>query len=185
MKTLFKNILVLAVMLGTCTSYANETLEVVPTFNNVKKGNSITVTDATGLIIFSGQINFDGNISRLYNFSQLEDGIYILEVNKDFEINISTVEVKGNVVTFLNNKQKTIFKPVFRVEDDLLIITKFGFDSPKMQVDLYYGDELIHTENVKGSEILNRIFKLDKTIKGDYSAVVRTNGRVYVENFRI
>ena len=57
MKTLFKNILVLAVMLGTGTSYANATLEVLPTFNNVKTGNTITVTDAAGAIVFSGRIN--------------------------------------------------------------------------------------------------------------------------------
>ena len=99
MKTLFKNILVLAVILGSYTSYANATLEVLPTFNNVKKGNSISVTDALGKVIFSGLINYDGNISRLYDFSQLENGIYVIEVNKDFEIDINTVEVKTTLLT--------------------------------------------------------------------------------------
>ena len=102
--------LVLAVMLGTCTSYANATLEVLPTFNSVKKGNSISVTDASGKIVFSGLINFNGNISHLYDFSQLKDGTYIIEVNKDFEIEISTVEVKNNTVSFINKRSEKIFK---------------------------------------------------------------------------
>ena len=185
MKTLFKNILVLAVMLGTCTSYANATLEVLPAFNNVKKGNSISVTDAAGELIFSGVINFDGNVSRLYDFSQLEDGLYNIEVEKDYEIEISTVEVKNNSVRFIFQGAEKIFKPVFRVEEDRVIISKIAIDTAEMQIDLYYGDVLIHSENVEGTDVLNRVYKLDNTIKGDYTAVVKSNKRVYVENFRI
>ncbi|REG89232.1 hypothetical protein [Winogradskyella sediminis] len=185
MKTLFKNMLVLAVMLGTCTSYANATLEVLPTFNSVKKGNSISVTDASGKIVFSGLINFNGNISHLYDFSQLKDGTYIIEVNKDFEIEISTVEVKNNTVSFINKRSEKIFKPVFRLENDKLLISKMALDYPKMEVELYYGNELIHAETVKGGEILNRVYQLDDTIKGEYTAVVKSNGRVFAKNFRI
>ena len=185
MKTLFKNILVLAVVLGTYTSYANATLEVTPTFNNVKKGNSISVTDQAGEIIFSGYVNFNGNLNKLYNFSQLRDGIYNVEINKDFEIEISTIEVKANIVYFLNEKSVKIFKPVFRLDGDKLLISKMALDTPEMEIELYYGDDLIHTEMVKGSEILNRIYKLDQTVTGDYTVIVRSNGRVYIEKFRI
>ncbi|WP_458628114.1 hypothetical protein [Winogradskyella sp. PC D3.3] len=185
MKTLFKTILVLAVMLGTCTSYANATLEVIPTFNNVKKGNSISVTNASGKIVFSGLINFNGNISRLYDFSQLQDGIYIIEVNKDFEIDITTVEVKNNSVNFIKTKSEKIFKPVFRVEKNKLLISKLALDTSEMEIELYFNNELIHSETIKGSEILNRVYKLDHSINGDYTALVRSNDRVFIENFKI
>ncbi|WP_299121007.1 hypothetical protein [uncultured Winogradskyella sp.] len=185
MKTLFKNILVLVVMSVTFNNYANATLEVLPTFNNVKKGNSITVTDATGAVIFSGRINFDGNISRLYDFSQLKDGLYSIEVNKDYVIEISAVEVKNNSVYFIEHKNIKVFKPVFRIFEDSIIISKLALDTPEMEVKLYYEDELIYSETVKGKEILNRAYKIDKTIKGEYSVIVKTNDRVYVENFRI
>tara|TARA_R110002049_G_scaffold112646_5_gene262270 strand:- start:19 stop:576 length:558 start_codon:yes stop_codon:yes gene_type:complete len=183
MKTLFKNILVLAVMLGTYTGYANEKLEVLPTFNNVKKGNSITVTDAKGVIIFSGRINYEGNLSRLYDFTQLKDGIYQVEVNKDYQIEISIVAVKGHTVSFINSESKKVFKPVFRVEGNTVIISKIAIDSPEMEIELYYDNELIYSETAKGSQILNRVYKLDNSIKGEYSAVVKSNGRVYIKNF--
>ena len=185
MKTLFKNILVLAVMLGTCTSYANATLEVLPTFNSVKKGNSISVTDANGKIVFSGLINFNGNISHLYDFSQLKDGTYIIEVNKDFEIEISTVEVKNNSVSYINKKSEKIFKPVFRIANNKLMISKMALNNPEMEVELYYDNELIHSETLKGGDILNRVYKLDNAIKGEYTAVVKSNGRVFTKNFKL
>ncbi|WP_178986299.1 hypothetical protein [Winogradskyella helgolandensis] len=185
MKNLFKNILVLAVMLGTCTGYANATLEGLPTFNSVKKGNSISVTDAVGEVVFSGLINYDGNISRLYDFSQLKDGIYTIEVEKAFEIEINIVEIKNHEVSFINNKSEKIFKPVFRAEKDKLIISKLALDNPEMKIELYYGNELIQSETVTGGEILNRVYRFDNSIKGEYTAVVKSNGRVFTETFKI
>lgn len=185
MKTLFKNMLVLAVMLGTYTSFANARLEVLPTFNNVKKGNLISVTDAKGSLIFSGQINFDGNIRNLYDFSQLSDGVYIIEVEKDFEIEVSTVEVKDNSVNFVTRKKETIFKPVIRVEKDVLLISKLALNNKEMEVELYYENELLSTEVVKGEQILNRVYKLDKTFRGHYTTIIKSNGRTFIKNFEL
>ncbi|MBU2926873.1 hypothetical protein [Winogradskyella psychrotolerans] len=184
MKTFFKNILVLAVMLGTCTGYANASLE-VPTFNSVKKGNSISVTDAVGEVVFSGLINYDGNISHLYDFSQLKDGIYTIEVEKAFEIEVNIVEVKNHNVNFLNKKSEKIFKPVFRTENNRLMISKIALNNSKMEIELYYDNELIHSEMANGSDILNRVYKFDNTVKGEYTAVVKSNGRVFTETFKI
>ena len=185
MKTLFKNILVLAVMLGTCTSYANATLKVSPTFNNVNEGDLISVSDASGEVIYSGKINYTGNLQNLYDFSQLNDGIYTVEVNKDYEIVLNSVEVKNNVATFIETSNSKIFKPVFRTDDSQVIISKIAIDTDEMDVELYFENNLIHTETVKGEEILNRVYRLDNTRKGNYTAIIRTNGRVYVENFKL
>ncbi|WP_179009567.1 hypothetical protein [Winogradskyella forsetii] len=183
MKRLFKNILVLAVMLGTCTSFANAKLEVLPTFNNVNKGNSISVTNAAGAVIFSGSINFDGNIRNLYDFSQLKDGLYKIEIDKDFEIEVSTVEVKNNSVNFIVHKSETIFKPVFRVQNSRVIISKLALAEPEMQIELYFENELIYSETVKGSAVLNRVLRLNENIKGNYTAIVKSDGRVFIKNF--
>lgn len=185
MKTLFKNILVLAVLLGTYTSYANTTLEVISTFNKVSKGDYISVSDSSGEVVYSGLVNYDGTIKNLYDFSQLKDGIYSVEVNKDFEIEMNAVQVKNNKVTFLEHTNKRIYKPVFRSEASRVIISKLALDTDEMIVELYFENDLIHTETITGKEILNRVYKLDETLYGDYTAIVRSNDRVFIENFRI
>lgn len=185
MKAFFKNILVLTVVLGTYTGYANTTLETNTTFNEVSKGDYISVTDASGEIVYSGLINFDGNIKNLYDFSQLEDGTYTVEVNKDFEIEINSLQVNKNIVTYTNNSNKTIYKPVFRAKDSRVIISKLGLDIDEMTVELYFKNELIHSETVKGQDVLNRVYKLDDSVRGNYTAIIRSNGRVFVENFKL
>ncbi|MAB49688.1 MULTISPECIES: hypothetical protein [Winogradskyella] len=185
MKTLIKSILVVAVMLGTYTSYASETLKELPTFKFVNEGHNLSVTDTSGEVIFSGRIKHNGNLVRLFDFSQLNNGIYTVEITKDFEIEVVDLEVNNKEVKILTETQSKIYKPVIRPEEGLLIISKIGLDTNEMKVELYFENELIHTENVEGKDVLNRVYKLDKTVTGEYTAVIKSNGRVYSKNFRI
>ncbi len=187
MKTLIKSILVVAVMFGTYTSYASETLSTLPTFKFVNEGDSISVTNSAGEVIYQGRVNYNGNLIRLFDFSQLDNGVYTVEISKDFEIETLNLNVTDNKVTLLTDSQEKIFKPVFRTKNDKLIVSKIALDQKEMKVEIYYKDELIFTENVDGQngDILNRVYQLDATNRGDYTAVIRANDRVYVKNFRI
>ncbi len=185
MKTVFTKILVLAITLGSLTSYANAKTDIILSSKLVSKGDHISVSDAAGVVLYSGSINYNGNIKNLYDFSQLQDGVYTVEVNKDFEIDINSIKVKANKVTFLETTSKKIFKPVFRLNDSQLIISKLAMDSNEMDVELYFKNDIILSETIKGSDVLNRIYKLDQNLKGEYTAIIRANGRVFVENFKI
>lgn len=186
MKAFIKSILVITVMLVTYTSYANETLEISPTFKFINEGDNISVTNASGKVIYQGRINYNGNLLRLFNFSQLNNGVYTVEISKDFEIEVLDLMVKNEQVTLLKNSQEKIFKPVVRTKNNRLFISKIALDSKEMKVELYYEDELIYSEKIEDKEdILNRIYKLDETNRGNYTAVIRTNDRVYTENFKI
>ena len=186
MKALIKSILVVAVMLGTYTSFANEPLEFAATFKFINKGNAISVTNASGEIIYSGTINYNGNLIRLFDFSKLKNGIYTVEISKAFEIEVIDLEVKNKNVRLLAETQEKIFKPVFRAEENTVIISKIALDSKEMHVEIYYQDELIFKENIDDEEdILNRVYKLDTKNQGNYTAIIRTNNRVYTEHFSI
>lgn len=185
MKNLFKSILVVAVMLGTYAGYANATLNVKPTINYLEKGDHISVSDSTGEIIYSGKVNYNGNLSNLFNFTKLKNGEYTIEVNKDFIIEVKTISVKNGVVTYLESANEKIFKPVLRIDDSKVLISKLALETSEMEIELYYGEELIHTETVDGEVTLNRVYKLDETLNGDYTAIIKSNDRVFVENFKI
>ncbi|WP_299098004.1 hypothetical protein [uncultured Winogradskyella sp.] len=185
MRKVFKKLLVLAVVLGTCTSYANEVVEVNTTINYVKKGNHISVSDAFGEIIYSGEINYSGNLITLYDFTQLKNGKYDVEVTNGYKIEISTIEVNDTIVSILETNKMVIYKPVVRNESSKLIISKLALNGEDMEIEIYYKGNLIHTETLAGSTILNRVFKLDETLKGNYTTIIKTNDRVFVKNFKI
>ncbi|WP_411893878.1 hypothetical protein [Winogradskyella sp. A2] len=185
MKNLVKGILVVAVMFGTGTIYASEKADNSPTYHYVNEGSKISVYNESGNLIYSGLVKYNGNLTRLYDFTQLDNGNYTVEINKAFEIEINSILVNNRAVTFVANSKEKIFKPVFRNEDSRIIISKLGIDTNEMRVNLYFEDNLIYSDTVKGDQVLNRVYKLDETLPGEYTAVVKANNRVFTENFRI
>ena len=193
MKTI-KKITLVALMFGTLISYANENTNPTNTvdakrvkveFRTVKEGHALTIKTENGLIIYKQVIKNSGTYSKVFDLTNLEDGIYTTELEKDFEILVKKIEVKNGFVTFLKEGKKKIFKPVIRTEGDLLLISKMTFNKQPLKIVLYYNNDVILSETVKGKELINRVYKLSKTEEGAYKVVIYTDSRTYVKDFKI
>ncbi|WP_439130128.1 hypothetical protein [Polaribacter sp.] len=194
MKTFKKRVvLVVVLMLGTLVNYANNkevnnnlnAKKVKVVFKGTKKGHQLTIKDNYGYVLYSEDIQREGDLRKVFDFSKLSDGNYTLELEKDYQIVVKPLKIDGNKITFDENSKKVIFKPVVRNEDNKLLISKITFDQNPLKVDLYYNDEIIYSETLKGDQLVNRVYKLDKEFKGDYKVVIRNNGRRFSNEFEI
>ncbi|WP_340832792.1 hypothetical protein [Polaribacter sejongensis] len=187
-------IILVALMFGTLITSANEkdntnykeakkTVKVE--FNNVKKGQTLTIKNSNGLTVYNNEIKNSGDYSRTFDFSALENGIYSAELNKDFEIVIKQFYVENGLVTFLNNKDEKIFKPIIRTEGDLLLVSKINFNNEPLKVTLYYNDEVVLSETISGDRLLKRVYKLSEKEVGAYKVVVSSDERTYSKEFNI
>lgn len=200
MRKAIKKSLVVTLMLGTLLGYAKETYK--PTsfvegkkvkvgFKAVKKGQTLTIKDENGTTIYKQIIKSSGVYSKIFDLTALENGNYTTELEKDFEIIVRKIKVKNGIVTFLKEKQTKIFKPVIRKEDNLVLISKIAFNKKPVKVVLYYNDEVLVSETLNtrdskdSKDIINRIYKLSKTEKGDYKILVKTDNREYIKEFVI
>ena len=189
-----KKIILVALMFGTLITSANEkdntnykeakkTVKVE--FNNVKKGQTLTIKNSNGLTVYNNEIQNSGDYSKTFDFSALENGIYSAELNKDFEIVIKQFYVENGLVTFLNNKDEKIFKPIIRTEGDLLLVSKINFNNEPLKVTLYYNDEVVLSETISGDRLLKRVYKLSEKEVGAYKVVVSSDERTYSKEFNI
>ncbi|MDD7915650.1 hypothetical protein [Polaribacter ponticola] len=194
MKTTKKLVLVVTLMFGTLISYANNANDfntilnakkVRIGFKNVKKGHLLTVKDDNNVQLHSEIISQKGDLNKIFDFSSLNDGKYTVELSKDFEIVIKTFNVKNNRVLFNNNSKSVIYKPLIRNDENILMISKIDFNKKPLKIVVYYNNEVIYKETIEDNTVLNRVYKLNQDIKGEYSAVVYTNNRSYVKNFKI
>lgn len=193
MKNLIKTTLVVAVMLGTCTSYANDTLETAPkvisnasTFNNVKRGHQVSIKDISGATIYTEVVEINGDFNPSYDLTSLKDGLYTIELSKDFEIKIKAFVVASKTVTFLEKAEKTVFKPVFRTADNKVLISQLAINQEKpLEVKIYFENELIHSETISDEVIINRVYNLQKDVTGSYKVILKANDRVYKEFFEL
>lgn len=193
MKTLKKTTLVVALMLGTFSGYTLSNVETAPIafsnnlkLNKVKKGHLVIIKDNNGSSIYSEVMQNDGDFASQFNFSKLEDGLYTLEINKDFEIITSKFVVNSKQVTFLDNTETKVYKPVFRMEDTKVLISQLALDKEStLDIRIFFEGEVIHSEKVSGNAILNRVYNLKENIPGKYKVVMRANGRTYRKTFKI
>ena len=193
MKTTIKKYLVVIVMmLVTSINYANKNTAVKIVdgkkvrieFESVKKGHTLSVKDKNGTVIYSQEIENSGTYSKVLDLSKLEKGNYTTELEKDFEIIIKPFTVLDGQVSF--DEEKTIFKPVIRTENNLVLISKLAFDNQPLKIAIYYNDEVIFSETVTDEKnLLKRVYKLSKEEKGDYKVIINSNNRSYIKDFNI
>ena len=173
MKTIKRNVLAVVLMFGTLVNYANNTEfsnilnanKVRVEFKDAKKGHQLKIKDANGVTLHSENVIRKGDLIKTFDFSQLNNGNYTLELNKDFQIIVKSIKIEDGKV-FLNDiSNKVIYKPVIRNEKNRLMISKISFDKKPLQVDLYYNNEIIYSETVNGNDVLNRVYKLIRRSK--------------------
>ncbi|WP_341220445.1 hypothetical protein [Polaribacter atrinae] len=187
-----KKIILVALMFGTLISYANENIDIKDAkktvkveFSNVKKGQTLNIKDHTGLVVYNDKIENSGDYSKTFDFSALEDGVYSFELIKDFEIVIKQFYVENGLVTFLDDNNEKVFKPIIRNEGQLLFISKISFNNEPLKVTLYYNDKAVLSETVSGDQILKRVYKLSEKEIGNYKVIVNSDDRTYIKEFKI
>jgi len=190
-KTIIK-ISLIALIFGSLTAYSNEVnLKKEAKFStkievdNVKNRQLLFIKNTSGKIIHKEIINLERATPYEFDFSGLENGYYTLEINKDFQIEIKPFTIISGEVIFHKKGEKTIFKPVIRAEKNKIFISKLNFIETSIHISIYYENEIIFTDNVKGDSIIEKIYSLQKEKKGSYKVITIENDRKYTKEFSL
>jgi hypothetical protein len=194
MKTIIKKYLVVVLMFGAFINYATEKNNAINTidgkkvkveFTAVRKGQVLSIKNANNIVMYSDVIEMAGNYARTFDLTGLENGKYTTELEKDFETIIKPFLVENGLITYTPEENKTIFKPVIRTQDNLLLISKISLENQPVKITLYYMDAVIYTETSKDTKVLNRALRLLKNKKGTYTVAINADNKNYRKNFKI
>ncbi len=189
-----KQIITIALLISSLISYSNSEIEnysldnskkVTVEFKNVKKGHLLKIKDKEGSTLYSETVSENGNLSKILDVTSLEEGNYLIEMDKDYEIVVQKFQVTQNQVVLLSTDEKVIFKPVIRTQENILMVSKIEFDQEPTQIVVYFENEIIFSETIKNETLLNRVYKLDSDKKGSYTVVVYNQDRKYSNTFKI
>lgn len=181
-------------MLATSLSFANESSfftikndaeKTSLTLENVKKGNLLSIKDDNGIILYKELIQKPGVYSKGFDLTTLPNGKYIFELDQDVEINIIPFSVNSNIVSFNKELEKTIFKPLVRVKDDMAYITRLTLDETPLEIEVFYTDsneyELVYSEKIENTQNIARVLKLSDLKIGSYKMVFHTEDREFTK----
>lgn len=192
MKTIIRKSVLVALMLGTFSSYANGTTltekngtEKSVELINVRKGQRWSIKNSDGKVLHQEEIKNTGSYTQEYDFTSLKNGYYTVEVNKDFQIEVIPFTIISGKATFYKKEEKVIFKPVLRTQEHTVMITKLDFDAAPLKVAIYYEGDVIFKDTLEGGDIISRVYRLKKDIKGLYKVVMKANDRTYINEFSL
>jgi len=198
MRKRMNQIVCMVLMIVAMQSYANRkySLDIykestVITFNNVKKGHQLVIKDANLLVVYKESIQKSGNYSKGFDLTALPDGDYYVELDKDIQIVIIPFTVASNIVTFKKENETVIYKPTVRLEDNHIFVSRLSMDVAPLNIKLYYtesfqqGRELLFSEEIENTKIVERVFELSKEKRGSYTIIFETQGRTFTERITL
>ena len=191
MKKLGTILLLLSVVLFSGTSMAEGILSVnvIPGTNQravvsivdaVGSKFNIEVTDSNGDLVYFKRVKSpEVSFEKMYDFSNLADGIYTFKVKTEKETEINTLEVKGGNAKIYNQQED--LKPYFALKGKFLELSYLNFAEKGMQLKVYDNltSDLIFEKKLQPDFVVLKALDFSKLRKGKYTAVLESNDNAY------
>ncbi|TXE13074.1 hypothetical protein FUA26_04570 [Seonamhaeicola algicola] len=186
-----KTVIVMVAMLATVIANANEISLIkfgkdlrgtALTIENVKEGNLLSIKDIYGITLYKEVIEQSGLYTKGFDLTDLPDGNYFFELEKDMEIKTIPFTVNATKVTFNKTEETTTFKPFVRESNGLVYVTKLALNAEPMEITVYGLDEndaeLLLDETIENTKNIERVYKLSA---GKYKMVFNFDGKEYTK----
>lgn len=156
-------------------------------FAKVSKGSTLLIKDFNGLVLYKEAIQRTGEYSKGFDLTSLPNGEYFFELDTDLEIVVIPFDVESSEVNFRKEDKSTIFKPMVRVKDDKVFVSRTSFESAPMEFKIYYAgnSDVVLSEKFENEPFIERIYDFSSSKKGEYLFVFRSNGRRYIKSVKI
>lgn len=191
MKKTIATTLILGALITGTTIYANGITNLPSekpdkvtrlTFENVDKGARLFVKDSDGQILFKEKISAEGTYTKAYDLSEFPEGEYYFEIDKKGFITIYPFSVEKNSVEMLSSEKLTIAKPMVRVNNDRVYLSRVGSNSQSMNIEIYYeGKELAYSEELTRDGEIERIYDFSTSESGSYLFSIDVDDRTFNE----
>jgi hypothetical protein len=148
--------------------------------SNAKNVSVIIYNDAFGEL-FSEDLNSDGNVTKSYNFKDLEAGVYYLLVESDWKIEKYKIKVSADNNVIIDKKPVAeITKPEFQVNGNKVKMLLSGLkNTAKISVSDFSGNVYYNKTKSATDGKLEVTFDLNPEAADNYIISVEESGKVF------
>lgn len=193
MKTTLKTLIMLAMVAFSGKALAsdgmllkvNKEQHLIVNVDNCESSAVLTLLDNQGVVIFKEQFPAEAKYSKVLNLMQLEDGKYLLELDKKYSKSVSTIIKKGKEVTVDSSEYSMIIKPTFKLEKEQLSMSISNGKGVKTEIEIYApsGERL---KKVSSKDyVVKKTFDFSNVRPGSYTVIVRTETGTFTETFNL
>jgi hypothetical protein len=156
-------------------------------FENVKKGSTLSIIDEHGLVLYNEAIEQNGLYVKGFDLTTLPNGDYSFELNSELKIVVIPFNVNSSEVVFDKESKESIYKPVLRIKDNIVFVSRATIDQTPLSYKIYYADnyDLVDAENFDELEEVKKVYDFSNSEKGNYIFVFESKGRKYSKTIKI
>jgi len=191
MKSLYTNIKSLLLAASILTSVtinavenSNNAEKTNISFEDVKKGNLLSIKDDLNRVLYTEVISKSGHYTKAFDFKNLPNGNYTLELEKDIQIKTIPFNVNNHAIVFNKHKEETYNKPYIYVKENLVNISKLSVNAEPLKISVFgikkesNTEELLYTETIANKQAIERIYQLES---GNYKIVLNSNKKKFTK----
>ncbi|WP_372745742.1 hypothetical protein [Lutibacter sp.] len=180
MKNLFNKSIVLFLFLIANVVTANVVFDNVHLFSGSSKSlnlqlsssdgaTEIFIKDAKGILLYSEVINAS-KLSKKFDLRLLPDGVYSVEIAGQTKIKVLPFEVSFGKVNVLDEMKTVVHKPIIRVENNLIYVSKFSPNMESFKISFYDENDNVLVQDKLGKELMaGKIFDISQLPEGNYT----------------
>lgn len=189
MKTITTLSFLLATMLFSNVSLASGNFKVSLTARNEGKAllsvtndseqiYEINISDSNGNMIYSYETkDSKSNFNQTLNFSQLENGLYKMNVRMDGAEYEKYITVNKSGISIEKSTKKT--DPIFQFQNNIITVSHLNHSNQKVSVYLYQNGGLVWEKELENKFAINKVIDISKLDRGNYNLVLLSGDDIY------
>ena len=142
---------------------------------------SVYIADAKGIIIYKENIQAKTTYGKVFDLSNLGDGIYTFTSSGEYVTTTKKIMVEGSSAREIN--KEVTYKPVISLKDNYLKVHFFNKDQEDIEFTVE-GSGLIYHDSKAGNDIVyGEMLDVSKMPNGKYFAKVKVGNKSYYHQF--
>ncbi len=155
--------------------------------SNISQGQKLYLKNYSGTILFNITLDAMSSYRKYFNMSTVEDGVYFVETETEFDIKVTPVLKNTKGVALINNSAVTVFKPKVKVENAIAKVLFTRSEKSPLTITIYDEDGvLLFTEKANNDELIfQRTYSFSDVPSGKYSIYFSLKDRQFIKEVSI
>lgn len=144
---------------------------------------SIYIAGPKGDLLLEESITLDEASTRLYDFTNLDNGIYTFHSSDEQSTTTKRIKVEGSSIEILSKEVE--FKPIFNINDKSLSVSYLNNGSE--DIEFIIEDKYSSFYQIdEGNEIsFSKQLDISRLPRGEYYALMNVGGKQHYHNFKV
>ncbi|TQI70897.1 hypothetical protein JM79_1822 [Gramella sp. Hel_I_59] len=138
-------------------------------------GSELSLLSQNAEVIFRDQLDENARFSKKFNFDSLEDGEYLLVLNKKYCKSTTVITKLNDQIVIDKDDYKFAFKPCFKIEEDQVVVYMPNLNESKLSIEVF-DNKGIKVGNFETREPeLRKAFDFSEVDSGKYTFIIETS----------